>query len=71
MVDIIHISPTQIFQKDLWSDMNKKKNVLLAVADISAAMVLLIKAISTYNKTGKNRIIDAAANVKHNDMTGD
>ena len=51
--------------------MNKKKNVLLAVADISAAMVLLIKAISTYNKTGKNRIIDAAANVKHNDMTGD
>ena len=28
-----------------------------AVADISAAMVLLIKAISTYKKTGKNRIL--------------
>ena len=45
--------------------MNKKKNVLLAIADISAAVVLLVKAISTYKKAGKNRIIDAATTVKH------
>ena len=45
--------------------MNKKKNVLLAIADISAAVLLLVKAISTCKKTGKNRIIDAAATVKN------
>ena len=40
--------------------MNKRKNILFAAADISMAIVILVKAISAYKKNGKTRIIDVA-----------